>query len=65
VKFETLPTTDVRSGSNATEIGCPSYVRFPPESDRTADIAERLKPAQDRTCGPGAPPHRDLLMAAS
>jgi|SRR5450631_3679715 hypothetical protein len=22
-----------RYGSNATEMGCPSYVRFPPESD--------------------------------
>jgi hypothetical protein len=38
-------TSNVRSGSNATEMGCPSYVRFPPESDRTADIWACLKGA--------------------
>jgi hypothetical protein len=32
-------------GSIATEMGCPSYVRFPLESDRTADIWACLKGA--------------------
>jgi len=32
-----------RFGSNTTEIGCPLDVRFPPDSDRTGDVA---RPAQ-------------------
>ncbi|MDB5611096.1 MAG: hypothetical protein JWP25_7996 [Bradyrhizobium sp.] len=35
--------TRVRSRSFATEIDCTRYVRFPPKSDRTADIAACLK----------------------
>jgi hypothetical protein len=34
-----LLASDIRSGSIATEIGFPWHVRFPPVSDRTADIA--------------------------
>jgi hypothetical protein len=32
---------EVRCGSIATEIGWPRDVRFPPESDRIADIPDR------------------------
>src|SRR5260370_10939305 len=35
-------------GSIATEIGCPCHDRFPPESDRTEDIAACLKCANKR-----------------
>ena len=31
--------THVAYGLIATELGCPRHVRFPPDSDRTADIA--------------------------
>ncbi len=30
---------NVRDGSISTELGCPRHVRFPPDSDLTADIA--------------------------
>src|ERR1700680_2266109 len=33
------PLLDVWSGSNATELGCPRDVRFPSDSDQTADIS--------------------------
>jgi hypothetical protein len=35
-------------GSIATEMGCPRHVRFPPVSDRTADIAALPKSAISR-----------------
>lgn len=38
VKESILQDADVRLGSIATEMGFPGDVRFPPDSDRTADI---------------------------
>jgi hypothetical protein len=35
-----LVRSNVSVGSIATEMGCPPHVCFPPNSDRTADIAE-------------------------
>lgn len=37
--------TYVSSGSFATEMGCPRYVRFAPDSDRRTDITARLQPS--------------------
>src|SRR6266436_104915 len=38
---------NVRDGSIATEMGCPRYVRFSPDSYRRTDIAECLKGARN------------------
>src|SRR5260370_24171574 len=43
---------NVRDGSISTELGCPRHVRFPPDSDLTADIAGGPVRA---TTGPIAP----------
>jgi hypothetical protein len=44
-----FPALGVCCGSIATEMDCPRYVRFPPDSGRPVDIAECLKPAQQAT----------------
>jgi len=44
---------DVQDWSFATELGCPRHVRFPPDSDRIADIAGgpfRAKPGHASRC---------------
>jgi hypothetical protein len=39
---------NVAYGSNATEMGCPRDVRFPPDSDQTADMASGPVRAMNR-----------------
>jgi hypothetical protein len=41
------PRPNVRVGSNATDISYPRDVRFPPDSDQTADIRACLKGANN------------------
>jgi hypothetical protein len=48
---------DFRYGLNPTEMGYPRDVRFPPDSDQTADIGERLERA---TTGLESPPDSDV-----
>lgn len=41
----------VRSGSTASVLPCPTYVRFTLDSDRIADISGRQLRANKRHCG--------------
>jgi hypothetical protein len=51
-----------RSGSFSTELDCPHHVRFPPDSDQTADVPDRQLRANKRhratTCVRSAQPVR-------
>jgi hypothetical protein len=50
--LDTFPFANICSGSIATEMECPRYVRFPPNSDRRTDIAGCLKRARSVIAGP-------------
>jgi hypothetical protein len=45
--LDTFPFANICSGSIATEMECPRYVRFPPNSDRRTNIAGCLKRANN------------------
>ena len=71
--FSNVPmSADVRAGSIASILPCPHYVRFTPDSDRTADIAggriranRRRRQVPYRHCGPAPEKAGPLLIGCA